>query len=203
MLLSKFVNIKKNLLLKTSALLFSLLFSVLLTLPAWAHPHVFIDYQITFKQRGRALVGFYLVWTLDLMNSRLLMDEFDTNKDGQLRGAEAYEVAKNMRDNLLEFEYFTQVKVNGQRVPIRQVQNIRVTTHKNRVIYSLFLPCKVLVGSKALRVQVHPIDTTNYVAFSPHKKGAVHVSQSQLRFKVLKHPLKMYDSLQVLVQRAT
>lgn len=162
--------------------------------PALAHPHIFIDYQVTVKHNARQIEGFEMAWQLDAMNSRLILDEFDRNHDGRLLGSEVQEVAQNLRDNLREFQYFTQVKLNNHRLPIRQVQRIRITQNKGRVVYHLFLPCPVPLNQRPKTLYLRPWDETNYVAFKPQAQPVRFVGPRGPRFALLKRPAKMYDS---------
>ena len=165
--------------------------------PAFAHPHVFIDYQVNFRYSEQLLEGFDMRWRLDAMNSRLILDEFDKNKDGQLTSTEENEAAQNLRDNLRLFDYFTKVKLNGHSIPVKRVTNIRVRQQGGRIVYSLFLSCRVPLSKKIRKLNVRPWDKSNFVAFKPQANAVRFSGPQGPIFRVVKAPKRIYDSLTV------
>ena len=181
-------------------LLIGLILNLLWLTPVWAHPHIFIDYQMElFLSQGK-MQGIKMDWRLDLMNSQLILEEFDSNHDQRITGQEAVAIAENMRDNLKSFEYFTQVLVNGHRIPIRTVKNIQVSYQNKQIIYRLYLPCTIPVTPEAKQLTITPLDSTNYVAFSPLKPHPIKMSASPgISLKVISPPKKMYDSTRFIL----
>ncbi len=172
------------------------------TQSAHAHPHVFVDYQMKLVFDSQKMRGIQAHWQLDLMNSELILDEFDKNKDGRITGTEAKEVAQSMRDNLKGFDYFTQIQVNGHRIPVRSVENIRVGYQNKRITYDLYFPCAIPLSKQHKQLTVTPIDSTNYVAFSPMKSRPVHVQAAKnTAVRVVSHPKQMYDSTRFTIAR--
>lgn len=181
-------------------LLLAFIASFLWVSPLWAHPHIFIDYQMELVLSQGKMQGIKMDWHLDLMNSQLILEEFDSNHDRRVTGQEALAIAENMRDNLKSFEYFTQVLVNGHRIPIRTVKNIQVTYHNKQIVYRLYLPCPIPVTPEAKQLTITPLDNTNYVAFSPLKPYPIKMSASPgISLKVVAPPKKMYDSTRFIM----
>ena len=56
---------------------------------ACAHPHVFVDNRVTFLFDGSRLTGFRENWLFDEVFSDQLLQDFDTNHDGQFSKAES------------------------------------------------------------------------------------------------------------------
>lgn len=183
------------------ALLLSCWF-LLYTQTAFAHPHIFIHYQMEIPVYNTTMQGIKMHWSLDLMNSQLILDEFDQNHDQRITGQEAVVVAENMRSNLKSFEYFTQVSINGHRIPIRTVKDIKVSYANKQITYTLYLPCPIPITAEAKRMTVTPIDSTNYVAFIPDSRTPIKIkSSANTSIRVTAAPKKMYDSTHFLMVR--
>ena len=80
----------------------------LLPLPAWAHPHIFIDATtaITFNDAGE-VVSIHNTWVFDEGYSAWSVQGLDTNNDGKLTRAELQPLADDNMNGLSDYEYYT------------------------------------------------------------------------------------------------
>jgi ABC-type uncharacterized transport system substrate-binding protein len=163
--------------------------------PVQAHPHVFIDYQISLVHQGKQIQGFQLSWRVDPMNTSLIMDAFDTNRNGRLEPTEAAQVADNMRESMAEFEFFTELHLNHRRLPIREARDIHTKLVQQHLVYRLFIPCAIPLQKRPQTLSFKAIDPTNYVAFMPMNRP-FHVSnKGQLHYTIERQPKSMYEPL--------
>ena len=84
--------------------------------PAQAHPHVWItaEAEIVYAADGK-VSGVRHHWTFDAGYSAYLTQGLDKNGDGKLTPDELQDMAKENAESLVEFDYFTVLKVNGAK----------------------------------------------------------------------------------------
>src|ERR1700755_758439 len=82
--------------------------AALLPLPAWAHPHIFIDAKaaITFNDAGE-VVSIHNTWKFDQAYSAWSVQGLDTNNDGKLSPAELQPLANDNMNGLADYQYYT------------------------------------------------------------------------------------------------
>ncbi len=83
---------------------------------AKAHPHVWVTTEATILFDKGSMVGVRHKWTFDDMYTAMAIQGLDANKDGVYDRQELAELAQVNIDGLKEFEYFTIVKLGGQRL---------------------------------------------------------------------------------------
>jgi ABC-type nickel/cobalt efflux system permease component RcnA/ABC-type uncharacterized transport system substrate-binding protein len=80
----------------------------LLPLPAFAHPHIFIDATaaITFNDAGQ-VVSIHNTWVFDEAYSAWSIQGLDTNNDGKVTREELQPLADDNMNGLADYEYYT------------------------------------------------------------------------------------------------
>ena len=66
--------------------------SLMVSAPAAAHPHVFIDYTVTVLCGDAGITGVRLSWTFDEMYSSMLFHDYTSRPQGALTGGFQREV---------------------------------------------------------------------------------------------------------------
>jgi ABC-type nickel/cobalt efflux system permease component RcnA/ABC-type uncharacterized transport system substrate-binding protein len=81
---------------------------VLGPIPAFAHPHIFIDAlaTVTFDDAGE-ITSIHNTWQFDEAYSAWSIQGLDTNKDGVYSRAELQPLADDNMDGLADYEYYT------------------------------------------------------------------------------------------------
>ncbi len=79
-----------------------------LSLPVFAHPHIFVDAQaaVTFDDAGQ-VVAIHNTCTFDAAYSAWSVQGLDTNNDGKLTRAELQPLADDNMNGLADYEYYT------------------------------------------------------------------------------------------------
>ena len=132
--------------------------------PALAHPHVWITAraEIVYAEDGR-VTGVRHLWTFDPAYSAYVTQGLDRNGDGKLTPDELQELAKINAESLVEFDYFTVLKVNGAKQAFDAPRDYGMTMDKDQVTLSLVLPLKGPAKGKTVSLEVY--DPTFFVSF--------------------------------------
>jgi ABC-type uncharacterized transport system substrate-binding protein len=133
--------------------------------PAQAHPHVWITAkaEIVYAADGN-VSGVRHHWTFDAGYSAYLTQGLDKNGDGRLTPDELQEMAKENAESLVDFDYFTVLKVNGTKQAFEPPREYGMTFENGLARLSLLLPVKSAPNGKALSLEVY--DPTFFVSFS-------------------------------------
>ncbi len=144
------------------------LVAAVLTLgPAMAsgHPHVFIDYSIVFVVGARGAESIRMEWTFDEMYSAMLLQRYDTDRNGVLSPGEAKTMHEQHFARLGEDHHFIELKAGGQMVPVRGVRDFQAKAVKGIVTYGFTVPLPSLDAAQGV-VEISLTDEEFYVAFS-------------------------------------
>jgi ABC-type uncharacterized transport system substrate-binding protein len=140
----------------TAALLLSLLPSTVS-----AHPHVWIECGITAVFDNEGLTGFRQRWVLDEMFSASMLPVIDLNKDGRISPEESEVARREAFDNLKEYNYFTDVRIDGKPFTVQFVKEFRCTLDEaGRLVYEFFVPCTVKAGPSPKTVTIGVYDAS-------------------------------------------
>ena len=88
------------------------------SVPAQAHPHVWVTVESTLLYERGSFTGLHHKWTFDEFYSAMAVEGLDTNKDGKYDREELSELAKVNVTSLKDFGYFTFPKLAGQPVKV-------------------------------------------------------------------------------------
>ncbi len=133
--------------------------------PAQAHPHVWITAkaEIVYAADGN-VSGVRHHWTFDAGYSAYLTQGLDKNGDGKLTPDELQDMAKENAESLVDFDYFTVLKVNGAKQAFEPPREYGMTFENGLARLSLLLPVKSPPNGKTLSLEVY--DPTFFVSFS-------------------------------------
>ena len=143
-----------------------LLLACLISHPAASHPHVWVTTkaELVFSSEGR-ITEVRHAWTFDKGFSAYTVQGRDTNKDGTFTPEELQEVAKDNMASLPEFEFYTQLKVNGTKQKFDPPRGYGMMFSNDEATLTFALPLKAAPPtSKILALEVY--DPTFFVAFS-------------------------------------
>ena len=128
-----------------------------------AHPHVFIDNRIEVFFNEEGLKGFNHEWTFDEMFSSTIIQEFDLNTDGKFGEEEIKKVEKGAFSNLKEYNYFTDIKINGHQFKIQTIKDFYAEIDSGVMVYDFFIPCEVAGTLENQEVKISVFDPTYFV----------------------------------------
>jgi ABC-type uncharacterized transport system substrate-binding protein len=135
------------------------------SVPANAHPHVWVTVETTLLYERGAFTGFRHKWTFDEFYSAMAVEGLDTNKDGKYSRQELAELAKVNVVSLKDFSYFTFPQLAGQAVKLGEPRDYWLE-HKDGILtlhFVLPFATPVLAEAKGLTFGVY--DPSFFIAF--------------------------------------
>lgn len=137
-----------------------------LSLPAQAHPHVWISMksEVVYAPDGR-VTGIRHHWSFDDMFSAYATQGIEAKEKGRFTAEELAPLAKINVDSLKEFGYFTYATADGQKVPLGEPLPDYSLDYKDAILTLNFtLPLKTPLKAKAFKAEVY--DPQIFIDFS-------------------------------------
>lgn len=133
--------------------------------PALAHPHVWVTAkaEVIYGTDGK-VTGVRHAWTFDKAYSAYVTQGLDKNGDGTFTPEELQDLAKENTESLVEFDYFTVLKVNGKKQNFDPPRDYRMSYENEGVTLSYFLPLKAPSAARTMAMEIY--DPTFFVAFT-------------------------------------
>jgi ABC-type uncharacterized transport system substrate-binding protein len=142
-----------------------LIFSVV-ALPAFAHPHVFVNNKMVVTFDGDMLRGISFTWTFDDMFSNMILADYDPKHTGQFDAAHVKAIKEGAFDNLENYHYFIALAVGKKQLSHFKIERFAPTVaDKTKLVYTFFVPLDVPVQPTDQAVRVTVYDDSYYVAF--------------------------------------
>jgi ABC-type uncharacterized transport system substrate-binding protein len=108
--------------------------------PLAAHPHVWIDAVVTFVFEDGRLVGLRHRWKFDEFFGSFVIEEHDVNGDSALDAAEVNAIRDSAFSNLREYDYFTHVRIDGDKLPLHEVSAFTARIESGVLVYEFAMP---------------------------------------------------------------
>lgn len=131
--------------------------------PADPHPHVWIDTVVKPQFEGGQLTAFKIDWTFDELYSFLVIDDFDSNKNGTLDVEELEALAKASRDTLGAIDFFTRVTLDGEVLRSIDFENLTASSHLERISYHFTATLKEPVDIRTRDLTFATYDENYYI----------------------------------------
>lgn len=130
--------------------------TILLSINLFAHPHFFIDVNVTIADDK---ITYY--WSFDRLNSKLLSFEFDTNKDKVFQKSEKQKFYNTHIVKTKEYNYNLFLEVNTINYTFEELKNYELALTNGHVVFSFSQKLE-----KLKQATVCNIDPTLYMAFN-------------------------------------
>jgi ABC-type uncharacterized transport system substrate-binding protein len=132
--------------------------------PLAAHPHIWIDHHVTMLMGPAGAEGVRFTWEFDPLFSSLIFQEFDANRDRTFAPDEVRQIESKHLANLKAYDYFVEIKIEGEAIPIA-VKDFQASVGSNgQVTYAFTVPVKAPAPAGSLEIAVY--DPTYYTAFA-------------------------------------
>jgi zinc transport system permease protein len=135
------------------------------TTPARAHPHVWVDYTVTVRFGPEGPDGVRVSWAFDEMISALVIQKYDTDRNGAFSPEEIRVIEREHLVHLKEFHYFVEVKVDGSPIPVTAIKDFDAKNVRGQLQYFFTVPIPHAARGDGT-VDVNVMDPTFYTAFS-------------------------------------
>ncbi|MGA2640255.1 MAG: DUF1007 family protein [Spirochaetia bacterium] len=135
-------------------------------MPAYAHPHVFVNNKMVVSFDAGMLQGISFTWTFDDMFSNMILEDYDPRHTGQFDAAQIKAVKEGAFDNLENYHYFIALAIGNKQISHFKIERFTPSVvEKGKLVYAFFVPLKVPVKPAEQSVRVTVYDDSYYVAF--------------------------------------
>ncbi len=135
------------------------------TVPALAHPHVFVSGKASFQIEDAKLARVSMRWQFDAFFSQVLGTDFDTNADGMFDAEETQAMKDQVFTSLKDFGYFTHLRTDTSDTEklFSQVDKFVVTIEGGELVFAFELILAEPIDPKIEEVGLSLYDPTIYV----------------------------------------
>jgi len=182
---------------------FVILYLVLSLDYVFAHPHVFIDNTVTIVFDHSGLTGIRVKWVFGEMFSSMIIHDYDTNKDSTFSHDEIEKIKNGAFSNLESYNYFTYLKINGEKFIVKYVKEFSADLNSNKVVYNFFIPCHVSATSSYKEIKLSMYDSTYYTDImlaNQNPVSFVNTSLIEYRYEIQDNTKKAFYYGQVFPQ---
>jgi ABC-type uncharacterized transport system substrate-binding protein len=132
---------------------------------ASAHPHVWVKASaaLVFDGEGK-VIAIRHAWDFDEAYSAFAVQGLDHDKDGKVSRGEMAELAKVNTESLLEFDYFTRIKLDGKKQAFGAPTDYWLDYDKGILTLHFTLPLKSPKSARAVGLEIY--DPTFFVSFA-------------------------------------
>ena len=143
---------------------------------AAAHPHVWIEMRsdVIFNDDGK-ITGVNLIWSFDDGYTQVALEGLDTNGDGVYSQQELDPLTKENIASLKDYEYFTVMRVNGEKVAQGDVTEFGQIWSNDKLQLHFQLPLKEPVDPIKNQFMVKVYDPEFFIAMDYVKDDPVTV----------------------------
>jgi len=132
---------------------------------AGAHPHAWIDYTVTVRFGADGPEGVRVDWAFDEMLSELIIQKYDSDRDGKFSARETRALEQDHFSRLKDFNWFVEVKVDGTAIPVKDPKDFEAQNVKGQLHYLFIVPIPRATRREGT-VEVNVVDATFYTAFT-------------------------------------
>jgi ABC-type uncharacterized transport system substrate-binding protein len=148
-----------------------------MSLPAQAHPHVWVTVETTLLYEQGAFVGLKHKWTFDEFYTAMAIEGLDKNKDGKYDREELAELAKVNVDALKDFDYFTYPALAGQALKLGAARDYWLEHADGILSLHFTVPFASPVPPEAKGLSFTVQDPSFFIAFDMAKTAPVRLSE--------------------------
>ncbi len=147
--------------------------------PVWAHPHMFIDSQVTAVFDKSQFKGFWIEWKFDPMFTASIRLDYDRNRDGAFNDREVQLIEQNAFANLKNYHYFTTLSYGNTDYRVDQVKQFSAWMENERLVYKFFVPHSIPVSQDLNKLRLVIFDETFFCDIVYQKKDPVSIKGGQ------------------------
>lgn len=140
-------------------------------LPAFAHPHSFMEVFVTIVFDENGLAGLQQKWVIDEMTALTVLEATEENMDGKLTKKEVAAIKELSMGSLKDYGYFNDIRIDGKSFKPPWIKDFTATLDGGKLIYDFFLPCHVKAAKTAKNIVIGIYDQSFYVFISLGRDG--------------------------------
>lgn len=112
-----------------------LFFACCLSTFVFAHPHLFLDTKVEVLPEK-----IIITWSFDEMNSAMIMDDYDTNKNQKLEPEEVAFMEKDHFKSLAPYSYFIHMSDGKDEFDLKRILEFNAKFEGKKLIYTFAIP---------------------------------------------------------------
>ncbi len=128
-----------------------------------AHPHVFIISKFSLSYNNEGVKGINVNWTFDQMFTEIMLEEFDSNSDGNFNSDEVKVLYNKAFINLKKSSYFTHIFIENKEIEINSTQNFNALIKDGQLQYSFFIPMEIALSNQKKSISIYSYDDSYYM----------------------------------------
>jgi ABC-type uncharacterized transport system substrate-binding protein len=130
-----------------------------------AHPHVYIDMEMSLDVDSQGIAGLWQRWTLLRNFSPDIIIQYDEDKNGFFDENEQKNIYNKAFLGAAPYYYFTFITIDDREYVSLKVENFSAVIQGDLVIYSFYIPTGISADEKLKSIEVVTYDPTGYVSF--------------------------------------
>lgn len=146
------------------------------SIPAAAHPHVWVTVETTVVYDGGRITGLKHRWVFDELYAAMAIQGLDADGDGVYTREELAELAQVNIDGLKEFQYFTYAKLGDTRLAHKDPVDYYLEYKDDELALFFTLPFEQPIMAEAEGFNFSVFDETFFIAFDFREEEPVKLS---------------------------
>ena len=143
--------------------------------PVHAHPHMFIDTEVTFEFDREALKGFWIQWYFDVIFTASIRLDYDYDESGQFEAGEVRDIEQSAFQNLRNFHYFISVIREDGVHEVGEVSDFDAWLEDDQLVYRFFVPCREPLTAETRQLSLIIFDDTFFCDILFREDNPVHI----------------------------
>lgn len=132
---------------------------------AVAHPHVYIDMEMSLDVDSQGIAGIWQSWTLLRNFSPDIIAQYDVDKNGFFDEYEQEKIYDKAFMGAAPYYYFTFITIDDRDYVSLKVEHFSAIIQGDLVIYSFYIPVRISADEELKSIEVVTYDPTGYVSF--------------------------------------
>lgn len=130
---------------------------------AQAHPHVWIDSNVTVQVENGQIIAIEHAWTFDEYFSEFILLDYDFDSSGTFDDKELEFIEDNAFGALEDFDYFTHLYVDSIKQELKVYKDFSAEVVDNLIVYHFSLPLAEPVPINSQELMLGIFDDSYYV----------------------------------------
>lgn len=143
-------------------ILFFILFSIS---TVTAHPHIYIDMEMSLEVDNNGFNGLWQRWTLLRSFSSDVILDYDLDENGIFDSNEQNLIYEKAFLGVAPYYFFTYINLDGKDFVSLKAEDFSAKIQNNQVIYSFFIPLNIAATKDTKSLDIVTYDPTSYVSF--------------------------------------
>jgi ABC-type uncharacterized transport system substrate-binding protein len=138
---------------------------LLINISLSAHPHLFAGVDLDIDATCCDTLVISQRWMFDDLTSMIILEDFDTDGDGDINSQELADLKESVLPGLKEVGYYTDLVLNEEKQPIKDIYNFSVGSQDIYVYYKFDIKVPVGLSEEEQIIKLNIYDSEFYTKF--------------------------------------